>query len=57
MRHLGPVLDELLADDVRREAMAHNSRLVDHGAAATTVARWAIDLAGRTDLLTDKEEQ
>ena len=54
---LGPVLDELLADDVRREAMAHNSRLVDHGAAATTVARWAIDLARRTDLLTDKEEQ
>ena len=44
---LGPVLDELLADDERREAMAHNSRLVDHGAAAETVARWAIELTGR----------
>jgi len=54
---LGPVLDDLLSDDERREAMAHNSRLVDHGAAATTVARWAIELAGRNDLLTDKGEQ
>ena len=31
---LGPVLEELLADDERRETMAHNARLVDHGAAA-----------------------
>ena len=45
---LGPILEELLGDDERREAMATNSRLVDHGAAATTVARWAIELAGRT---------
>jgi len=50
---LGPVLDDLLSDDVRREAMAANARLVDHGAAAETVARWAVQLAGRTDLLND----
>ncbi len=49
---LGPVLDDLLSDDVRREAMAANARLVDHGAAAETVARWAVQLAGRTDVLT-----
>ncbi len=41
---LGPVLDDLLGDDARREAMARNARLIDHGAAAETVARWAIDL-------------
>jgi UDP-N-acetylglucosamine--N-acetylmuramyl-(pentapeptide) pyrophosphoryl-undecaprenol N-acetylglucosamine transferase len=50
---LGPVLEELLADDARREAMAANSKMLDHGTAATTVARWAVELAGRSDLLGD----
>jgi UDP-N-acetylglucosamine--N-acetylmuramyl-(pentapeptide) pyrophosphoryl-undecaprenol N-acetylglucosamine transferase len=50
---LGPVLEDLLGDDDRREAMARNARLVDHGAAAETVAHWAVQLAGRTDLLTN----
>ena len=44
---LGPVLEELLGDDERREAMARNARLVDHGAAAEAVARWAIELTNR----------
>jgi UDP-N-acetylglucosamine--N-acetylmuramyl-(pentapeptide) pyrophosphoryl-undecaprenol N-acetylglucosamine transferase len=45
--HVGPIIEELLADRSKRDAMAAAARTVGHKDAAETLARWVLDLASR----------